>query len=73
MESQLKKWYSSEGGVLCWNIDAGDSVTEGDMIAILYNRQGIFELKSPYSGVLLLKHPSHAPHERQELAKFLVE
>ena len=73
VESQLKKWYSTEGGVLCWNIDAGDSVFEGDVIATLYNRQGRVELKSPYTGVLLLKNPSHAPHERQELAKFLVE
>jgi len=31
------------------------------------------ELESPYTGVLLLKNPIHAPHERQELAKFLVE
>ena len=73
VESQLKKWYSPEGGVLCWHIDAGDSVSEGDVIATLYTRQGSVELKSPYTGVLLLKNPSHAPHERQELAKFLVE
>ena len=72
-ESQLKKWYSPEGGVLCWNIDAGDPVSEGDLIATLYTRQGRVELKSPYNGVLLLKNPTHAPHERQELAKFLVE
>ena len=55
------------------NIDAGDSVSEGDVIATIYTRQGRVELKSPYTGVLLLKNPSHAPHERQELAKFLVE
>jgi len=73
VENQIKKWYSPEGGVLCWNIDAGDSVSEGDVIATLYNRQGRVELESPYTGVLLLKNPSHAPHERQELAKFLVE
>ena len=73
IENQLKKWYSPEGGVLCWNIDAGDSVSEGDVIASIYTRQGRVELKSPYTGVLLLKNPSHAPHERQELAKFLVE
>ena len=73
VESQLKKWYSPEGGVLCWYIDAGDSVSEGDVIATLYTRQGSVELKSPYTGVLLLKNPAHAPHERQELAKFLVE
>ena len=73
VESQLKKWYSPEGGVLCWNIDAGDSVSEGDVIATLYNPRGRVELESPYTGVLLLKNPSHAPHERQELAKFLVE
>ncbi len=70
---QLKKMYSPEGGVLCWNIDAGDSVSEGDVIATLYTRQERVELKSFYNGVLLLKNPSHAPHERQELAKFLVE
>ena len=73
IEDQLKKWYSPEGGVLCWNIDTGDSVSEGDVIATLYTRQGSVELKSPYTGVLLLKNPAHAPHERQELAKFLVE
>ncbi len=73
VESHLKKWYSPEGGVLCWKIDAGDLVSEGDLIAILYTRQGRVELKSPFNGVLLLKNPSHAPHERQELAKFLVE
>ena len=73
VENQIKKWYSPEGGVLCWNIDAGDSVSEGDVIASIYTRQGRVELKSPYTGVLLLKNPSHAPHERQELAKFLVE
>ena len=73
VENQIKKWYSPEGGVLCWNIDAGDSVSEGDVIASIYSRQGRVELKSPYTGVLLLKNPSHAPHERQELAKFLVE
>ena len=73
VESQLKKWYSPKGGVLCWNIDAGDSVSEGDVIAALYTRQERVELKSPYNGVLLLKNHSHAPHERQELAKFLVE
>jgi len=73
VESQLKKWYSPEGGVLCWKIDAGDSVSKGDVIASIYTRQGRVELESPYSGVLLLKNPSHAPHQRQELAKFLVE
>ena len=73
VESQLKKWYSPEGGVLCWHLDAGDSVSEGDVIATLYTRQGSVELKSPYTGVLLLKNPAHAPHERQELAKFLAE
>ncbi len=73
VENQIKKWYSPEGGVLCWNIDAGDSLSEGDVIASIYTRQGRVELKSPYTGVLLLKNPSHAPHERQELAKFLVE
>ena len=72
VESQLKKWYSPEGGVLCWHIDAGDSVSEGDVIATLYERRGRVELKSPYTGLLLIKNPAHAPHERQELAKFLV-
>ncbi|MBC8258700.1 MAG: succinylglutamate desuccinylase/aspartoacylase family protein [SAR324 cluster bacterium] len=72
-ESQLKKWYSPDGGVLCWHINAGDAVTEGDVIATLYNRKGKLDLESPYSGVLLLKNPIHAPHQRQELAKFLVE
>ena len=73
VDNQLKKWYSPGGGVLCWNIDAGESVSEGDVIATLYTRQERVELKSPFAGVLLLKNPSHAPHERQELAKFLVE
>ena len=73
VERQLKKWYSPKGGVICWNIDAGDSVLDGDVIATLYTRQERVLLKSPYKGVLLLKNPSHAPHERQELAKFLVE
>ncbi len=73
VENQLKKWYSPDGGVLCWNINAGESVSEGDVIATLYTRQERVDLKSPYTGVLLLKNPSHAPHERQELAKFLVE
>jgi len=43
------------------------------VIATLYTRKGSMDLKSPYTGVLLLKNPIHAPHERQELAKFLVE
>ena len=72
-EKQLKKWYSPTGGILCWHKDAGDSVAEGDVIATLYTRKGSMDLKSPYTGVLLLKNPIHAPHERQELAKFLVE
>jgi predicted deacylase len=72
-ETQLKKWYSPTGGILCWHKDAGDSVTKGDMIATLYTRKGSLALESPFTGVLLLKNPIHAPHERQELAKFLVE
>ena len=72
-ETQLKKWYSPAGGILCWHKDAGDTATEGDVIATLYTRKGSLELQSPYTGVLLLKNPIHAPHERQDLAKFLVE
>jgi len=72
-EKQLIKWYSPSGGILCWHKDAGDSVAEGDVIATLYTRKGSMDLKSPFTGVLLLKNPIHAPHERQELAKFLVE
>jgi len=72
-EKQLKKWYSPTGGILCWHKDAGDSVAEEDVIATLYTRKGSMDLKSPFTGVLLLKNPIHAPHERQELAKFLVE
>ena len=72
-EKQLKKWYSPTGGILCWHKDAGDAVAEGDVIATLYTRKGSMDLKSPFTGVLLLKNPIHAPHERQELAKFLVE
>ncbi|MBT4185541.1 MAG: succinylglutamate desuccinylase, partial [Deltaproteobacteria bacterium] len=56
-----------------WHKDAGDAVTKGDVIATLYTRKGSLELESPFTGVLLLKNPIHAPHERQELAKFLVE
>ena len=70
---QLKKWFSPSGGIICWLKNAGDSVTKGEIIAKLYTRKVIMELKSPYSGILLLKNPIHAPHERQELAKFLVE
>jgi len=72
-EKQLKKWYSPTGGILCWHKDAGETVAEGDVIATLYTRKGSMDLKSPFTGVLLLKNPIHAPHERQELAKFLVE
>ena len=72
-ETQLKKWYSPAGGVLCWQKEAGDSVKEGDVIATLYTRKESMELESPYAGVILLKNPIHAPQERQELAKFLVE
>ena len=72
-ETQLKKWYSPTGGILCWHKDAGEAVTEGDVIATLYTRKGSLKLESPITGVILLKNPIHAPHERQELAKFLVE
>ena len=72
-ETQLKKWYSPAGGILCWHKEAGDSVKEGDVIATLYTRKESMELESPYAGVILLKNPIHAPQERQELAKFLVE
>ena len=72
-ETQLKKWYSPAGGIICWKIDAGETIKEGDSIATLYTRKGTIDLQSPYSGVILLKNPIHAPQERQELAKFLVE
>ncbi len=69
---QLKKWYSPSGGVICWNKNTGDTVSENETIAKLYTNKEIIDLKSPFTGVLLLKNPIHAPHERQELAKFLV-
>tara|TARA_B100000700_G_C15006147_1_gene838626 strand:+ start:519 stop:1424 length:906 start_codon:yes stop_codon:yes gene_type:complete len=72
-EIQLKKWYSPDGGILCWKKKAGDSINEKEVIANLYTRKGIMQLKSPFRGVLLLKNPNHAPHQRQEIAKFLVE
>lgn len=70
---QLKKWYSPAGGVLCWLINAGDTVKQGEVIAKLYTRNEIIDLQSPFTGMLLLKNPTNAPHERQELAKFLIE
>jgi len=72
-DNQLQKWYSPSGGIICWGKNAGETVTEGEVIAKLYTRKGIMELKSPFSGIILLKNPIHAPHERQEIAKFLVE
>ena len=72
-DTQIKKWYSPDGGIICWNKKAGESVNENEVIAKLYSRKGIMELKSPFNGILLLKNPTHAPHERQEIAKFLVE
>ena len=72
IRTQLKKWYAPEPGILCWRVAAGTEVRAGEPIATLYTRNGPEPLKSPYSGVLLLKNPTHAPHEHQELAKFLV-
>ena len=72
-DTQIKKWYSPDGGIICWNKKAGESVNENEKIAKLYTKKGIMELKSPFTGILLLKNPTYAPHERQEIAKFLVE
>ena len=73
IENQLKKWYAPKGGVICWQKRAGDDVRMDEPVAALFTRDGEQELKAPCNGVLLLKNPIHAPHERQELAKFLVE
>jgi predicted deacylase len=73
IKGRLKRWAAPNGGVLCWHCRAGDRVHSGDHIATLYTRTGKQELTSPYTGLLLLKNPIHAPHERQELAKFLIE
>ena len=72
IRTQLKKWYAPEPGILCWRVAAGTEVRAGEPIATLYTRNGPEPLKSPYSGVLLLKNPTHAPPEPQELAKVLV-
>ena len=68
---QLRKWYVPQGGVVSWHKQAGDEVRKGDPLLTLFTRQGELLLKSPYDGLLLLKNPIHAPHQNQELAKFL--
>ena len=73
IREHLKRWLSPSGGVLTWHQRAGEYIQQGEPLATLYTRQGKQELASPYSGLLLLKNPTHAPHERQELAKFLLE
>ena len=73
IRGNLKRWLSPSGGVLTWHRRAGEYIQQGESLATLYTRQGKQELTSPYSGLLLLKNPTHAPHERQELAKFLLE
>ena len=73
IRGHLKRWLSPSGGVLTWHRRAGEYIQQGEPLATLYTRQGKRELVSPYSGLLLLKNPTHAPHERQELAKFLLE
>ena len=73
IRGHLKRWLSPSGGVLTWHRRAGEDIQQGEPLATLYTRQGKQELASPYSGLLLLKNPTHAPHERQELAKFLLE
>ena len=71
-ETQMRKWYSPEGGVICWHRKAGDSVFKSEPILTFFTRHGEMTLHAPYDGVLLLKNPIHAPHQYQELAKFLV-
>ncbi len=71
IKEQLLKWYAPESGVLQWKVRAGETVVEGQPLARLYRREGVQELLSPIEGVLLLKNPIHAPHQHQELAKFL--
>ena len=39
---------------------------------LLPKSEGEKVFQSPYNGILLLKNPIHAPHQYQELAKFLV-
>lgn len=72
VESHLVKWLIPESGVLSWLVPAGKEVTEGEPLAKLYRRDGIRTLESPYTGLLLLKNPIHAPHQHQEIAKFLL-
>lgn len=73
IRGRLKRWMAPQGGVLTWHRQAGERVLRGEVMATLYTRQGKQDLVSPYTGLLLLKNPIHAPHERQELAKFLLE
>jgi predicted deacylase len=73
IRGHLKRWLAPSGGVLTWHRRAGEHIQQGESLATLYTRQGKQELASPYSGLLLLKNPTQAPHERQELAKFLLE
>ena len=71
-ETQMLKWYSPESGVICWHKNSGDMVSQKDPILTMFSRQGEKVFQSPYDGILLLKNPIHAPHQYQELAKFLV-
>ena len=71
-ETQIFKWYSSEGGVICWHRDVGENVFKNEPILTIFTRQGEKTLHAPIDGILLLKNPIHAPHQYQELAKFLV-
>ncbi len=72
VSQQLKKWYAPLSGVLSWHKQVGETVQAGERLATMYTRKGKKELTSPYTGILLIKYPIHAPHERQELAKFLL-
>ena len=71
-ETQMLKWYSPESGVICWHKNSGDTVSKTEPILTMFSRQGEKVFQSPYDGILLLKTPIHAPHQYQELAKFLV-
>ena len=66
------KWYSSEGGVICWHREVGEEVSKNEPILTIFERQGEKPLLAPIDGILLLKNPIHAPYQYQELAKFLV-
>jgi Pyruvate/2-oxoglutarate dehydrogenase complex, dihydrolipoamide acyltransferase (E2) component, and related enzymes len=68
----MLKWYSPESGVICWHKYSGDMVSQKEPILTMFSRQGEKVFQSPYDGILLLKNPIHAPHQYQELAKFLV-